>query len=181
MKTVVVNLFGGPGSGKSTTAAAVFAELKMRGRNVELVTEYVKKWAWRGIKPGVFDQVYFFGKQAHAESILYGKVEAIITDSPLLLAAYYEDHFQPDWQVVRPAVFQFLKKTGEAGVIRKNYWLTRKKAYNPAGRYQTEGEAREIDQEMDSWLVSNRVPFEDIAVDDRKRANLIASLVEADL
>ena len=36
MPTLVVNLFGGPGSGKSTGAAYVFARLKMLGYNAEL-------------------------------------------------------------------------------------------------------------------------------------------------
>jgi hypothetical protein len=40
--TVVVNLFGGPGTGKSTTASGVFYHLKRDNRNVELVQEYAK-------------------------------------------------------------------------------------------------------------------------------------------
>jgi len=177
MKTIVVNLFGGPGSGKSTTAAAVFAELKLRGRNVELVTEYVKKWAWMGQQIGPFDQVYLFGKQARAEAMLYGKVEVIVTDSPILLSAYYEDHFQPDWQIVKPAALRFLEKTAEHGVVRKNYWLRREKPYNPAGRYQTEDEAKAIDKEMRKWMAANGVECETIVVQDRDRAALIADLV----
>lgn len=40
--TIVVNLFGAPGAGKSTGAAHIFAELKMCGINTELVTEFAK-------------------------------------------------------------------------------------------------------------------------------------------
>ena len=36
----VINLYGGPGTGKSTTAAALFALIKREGYNVELVTEF---------------------------------------------------------------------------------------------------------------------------------------------
>ena len=39
---LVVNLTGAPGAGKSTGAAYVFSQLKMRGINCELVTEYAK-------------------------------------------------------------------------------------------------------------------------------------------
>jgi adenylate kinase family enzyme len=39
IKTKYINIFGGPGAGKSTTAAALFAEMKRRGMNVELATE----------------------------------------------------------------------------------------------------------------------------------------------
>ena len=39
-ETLVVNLYGAPGSGKSTGAAYIFAELKMLGINCELITEF---------------------------------------------------------------------------------------------------------------------------------------------
>ena len=41
--TLVVNLFGGPGTGKSTTMAHVFAELKWRGYDCEMSNEYAKE------------------------------------------------------------------------------------------------------------------------------------------
>ena len=37
-----INFLGGPSSGKSTTAAWLFAQLKDRQASIELVTEYVK-------------------------------------------------------------------------------------------------------------------------------------------
>ena len=40
--TKVINLFGGPGAGKSTTAAGLFYEMKVRDIKCELVTEYAK-------------------------------------------------------------------------------------------------------------------------------------------
>lgn len=47
MKTpIVINLFGGPGSGKSTGAAYIFSQLKMKGINCELITEYAKDKTW---------------------------------------------------------------------------------------------------------------------------------------
>lgn len=47
-KPLVINLFGAPGAGKSTGAAIVFAELKKRGVNAELVTEFAKDKTWEG-------------------------------------------------------------------------------------------------------------------------------------
>lgn len=40
--TLVVNLLGGPGCGKSTGAAYIFSQLKMRNIDAELVTEFAK-------------------------------------------------------------------------------------------------------------------------------------------
>jgi len=48
--TRVINLLGGPGVGKSTAAAKLFAKYKDEGKSVELVREYVKDWAWEGRK-----------------------------------------------------------------------------------------------------------------------------------
>ena len=52
-KIKVVELWGGPGSGKSTTAAGLFARLKVEEppaggpkRSVELVTEHAKEITW---------------------------------------------------------------------------------------------------------------------------------------
>lgn len=46
--TKVINLYGGPGTGKSSTAGMLFAHLKLRGVNCEYVQEYAKDAAWEG-------------------------------------------------------------------------------------------------------------------------------------
>ena len=38
----VINLFGGPGVGKSTAAATIFSKLKTLGFNVEIIHESAK-------------------------------------------------------------------------------------------------------------------------------------------
>jgi len=57
--TTVINLWGGPGTGKSTSAAHLFGMAKIAGVNAELVQEYVKSWAWEGRTIHSFDQLYF--------------------------------------------------------------------------------------------------------------------------
>ena len=39
-KTLIVNLFGAPGSGKSTGSAYIFSKLKMNNVDCELVIKY---------------------------------------------------------------------------------------------------------------------------------------------
>lgn len=48
---LLVNLTGGPGSGKSTTAAFIFAKLKMLGYNAELVGEEARELIYDGSIP----------------------------------------------------------------------------------------------------------------------------------
>ncbi len=39
-------MFGGPGTGKSTSAAGLFFKMKLAQMEVELVTEYAKDLVW---------------------------------------------------------------------------------------------------------------------------------------
>lgn len=86
-----INLFGRPGIGKSTVAAHIYHQMKIRGLKVELINEYVKSWAYMGRPIRSFDQVYVFGKQINAEDrlLFHSKLDYIIADSPILIQCCY--------------------------------------------------------------------------------------------
>lgn len=145
--TLLINLYGGPGPGKSTFAAALLSELKQRGVNAELVREYAKGWAWEGRKISPLDQFYVFGKQLRAEACLLGKVEVIVTDSPILLGCVYGDRYGAGdvADVLRQACEVYRARLADGGHEHEHYMLQRSKAYNPVGRNETEAQARELD------------------------------------
>jgi hypothetical protein len=147
MTTTVINLFGGSGVGKSTVAALLFARMKILGLHVELVREYVKLWAWSGRQVRKEDQIYLLGKQSAYESMLYGKVDYIVTDSPILLAGVYAEwHNGLDGQYVTLAANSFIeqaKATGE--VVVENYILERDGEFDMRGRWESEEQARGMD------------------------------------
>lgn len=174
--TTVINLLGGPGTGKSTTAAALFAEMKMRGLHVEHVQEYVKIWAWEGRPVDDFDQLYIFAKQARKERQLYGKVDFIVTDSPVFLSGFYEEKYAGN-TVVKQCLPEYLRALRANGVSHMNFVLDRKKPYDTRGRYQSEDEAREVDDEIQQWLRVNGYPFEVVRCDDRARAGVILDAI----
>jgi len=151
MNTKVINLFGGPGVGKSTIAALVFYHFKTQQKDIELVREYIKKWAWAGIKPSEYDQTYIFGKQAKAESDLYHKVEYIVTDSPLLLSPIYERYYKIP-EIVGSAASRFMDVCKGNGIEYYNFLLKRHKPYSTKGRYQNEEGARKVDIYIEEYL-----------------------------
>jgi nicotinamide riboside kinase len=168
MKTHVINFFAGPGTGKSTLAAAVFTNMKNKSVDVELVREYVKDWAWIERRPKANDQIYLLGKQAQAESRLYGKVKYIVTDSPILLAPIYEKHYF-NRDITKEAAFKFMQYAQQDGVVYHNFFLRRYKAFQQAGRFETEEQARALDQAIMNFLEENQVPFTivDLPFEDR--------------
>lgn len=89
--TWVINIFGGPGIGKSTVAAELFSEMKKKGYSCELVDEFAKGLVWDASKDDIANQVYCLGNQYHKINRLKDKVDYIITDSPILLNNVYAD------------------------------------------------------------------------------------------
>lgn len=139
MKTLIVNFYGGPGSGKSTMCARIFAELKDLGYNVEIAHEYAKEMTWRESLSVLKDQIYVFGKQQHKLWFLDNKVQIILTDSPLLFSLVYGA--DQTSQVFKEHVITEYHKRPTV-----NIFLNRVKPYNPSGRSQTEEAAIELDK-----------------------------------
>lgn len=175
--TKVINLYGGPGTGKSTLAARLFTEMKGSKLSCELVREYVKDWAWEGKQIGKFDQMYFLAKQFRRESILYNKVDYVITDSPFLMAGFYAEHYLNQTFVTEVAL-EMRKLAEEEGVVFCDFFLKRYKDYDTKGRYETENQAREIDNKMRSFLEGNNINIININSEDNKKdAEIIKHLI----
>lgn len=155
--TLVVNMVGGPGTGKSTTAAGVFFELKHAGVNCELIQEYAKDQVWGRTATTLGNQIYIFGKQYHRLWRLQGQVDVVITDAPIILSLYYGAHESES--------FQHLVYETFTAMDNYTFFLKREKAYNPSGRNQTESEAREIDYVLLDLLDEYDVPYQVINTD----------------
>lgn len=140
-----INLFGGPGVGKSTLAAALFAALKSEGVNIELVTERAKVRAWTGVPIAGWEQHTVFAEQLAAEAgpILAGA--SVVTDSPLWLQlAYAERDGYPACEEMAGVCRAFDKRHGP-GV---NFLLSRTVPYSRKGRYENVDAAADMDRRI---------------------------------
>jgi hypothetical protein len=143
----VINLYGGPGTGKSTVMAELFARLKWAGSNVEMASEFAKDLVWEKRFHTLNDQIYIFGKQNHRIQRLEDQVDYVITDSPLLLSLYYNKGRGNHFDSLVTEVYQSYRNI--------DIFLTREKNYSPLGRMQTEEEAIAIDGELLKILGDN--------------------------
>lgn len=150
--TIVVNLFAGPGAGKSTLSAYIFSELKFAGINCELAPEFAKDLVWEGRLNTLSNQIYVFGKQLHRIKRLMDQVDVIICDSPIILSAYYKPKELSE--TFDKLIFEEFDKFRNL-----NYFVTRIKPYNPKGRIQTEDEAKQVDYELTKFLDRNRILY----------------------
>lgn len=143
--TKLINLYGGPGIGKSTTAAKLFACLKDKGYKVELVTEYAKDLTYEGDVDRLSNQLLVSGEQIQRVQRLAGKVDIIINDSPILLGGIY---FNSDFkQHLTDILAYYPLKVNECNIL-----LKRTKPYAGYGRTQTYEAACGIDTNIKELL-----------------------------
>lgn len=134
-------------------AAALFADLKKRGFNAELVTEYAKDKVWEHNDTVFSNQVYILGKQSYRVSRVAGQVDVIITDSPILLSAIYN----PDPEIQNELEALTVKMFNQYNNL--NIVLKRTFPYQKEGRMHSEEESSEIYQKIIECLNQNGIGY----------------------
>lgn len=166
--TIIVNLFAGPGAGKSTGASYIYSRLKMLGIDAEYASEYAKDKVWEMNKEIFNCQFYIVGSQAYRIFRLFGKVDVIVTDSPVLVGLPYSQPY------LHEAIIGEFNRFKENNL---NYYLTRKKAFSPNGRRQSEEESKELDAKIKKLLTETQTPFTVIDSDEEGYQQVIADVV----
>jgi hypothetical protein len=149
--------------------------MKKHHMSVEYTYEFPKEVAWEGNVSQLKDQFFITANQHRNISRLYGKVEYIIVDSPIVLGCFYEQRYGEGY----PASFY-----GESGLSKFlwslfgqyeniNILLTRNNdTYDPNGRLQNLDEAQEIDMDIKNTLINNNIPFIEFNVDTNTSINI---------
>jgi hypothetical protein len=181
MDSKIINLFGGPGIGKSTQASGLFTEMKKHHMSVEYTYEFPKEVAWEGNVSQLRDQFFITANQHRNISRLYGKVDYIIVDSPIILGGIYEQRYGEGY----PASFYGM--SGLSNFIWKlfkqydniNILLTRNnESYDSNGRLQDLQEAIEIDNEIKETLLINNIPFVEFIVNTNTAVDIFKYITQ---
>ena len=152
-----INLWAGPGAGKSTVAEGISHHLKKKGYSVELVREWIKEWAYMKRVPKSFDQAYIFMNQLHSEDLLLQHgVETVVTDSPAMLSIVYAYRSAaPYW-----AELLRIAKLFDEQYPSINIFLSREGIdYKQNGRYEDFTQAVAMDKMMMQFLDNNGVGY----------------------
>jgi hypothetical protein len=100
--------------------------------------------------------------------MLYGKVDWIVTDSPVMMNLYYAQRYctLSLAEGVRSATLSFYRQGAEDGHKHIHILLKRNKPYLSEGRYQTEAEAKEIDDGIKRLLDDLKIPYMECPSDE---------------
>jgi len=149
--TKCLNLFAGPGSGKSSIGTGVFSLLKLHLISCEFTGEYAKTLAWEGRLNMKVNSLKIFAEQHHRQFILDNEVDVIVTDSPLLIASAFRKPFD---ELFHALVAREFKKYDNM-----NYFILREKPFIQKGRKESEEEAKQLDHDIFSLLEREQILF----------------------
>lgn len=159
-KTLIVNLFGGPGSGKTTCSWEIASELKKMGYITEYVPEYAKELVWDNaldlLDGSLINQKMILVEQQHRIERLLGKVDFIITDSPVLMnPVYLQDGLDSN------AVSEYKVEILDLFKSNANFcmFIERGGKFENTGRIHNLEQSKEIDIAIKNILEDNNIYF----------------------
>lgn len=159
----VVNFFGGPGVGKSTLAAELFAKMKKKNFNVELIHEAAKEFVWEEWSHIFGEQDYIFAHQHRLiRRLTRHNIDYAVVDSSILLSLFYMPDDFP--QSFRPFVRDVFDSYDNINILLdRNPDLP----YIQTGRNESEQQAIEIDEKVRQYFMDAGIPHHRITAGDR--------------
>jgi hypothetical protein len=151
-KITIINLYGGPGTGKSTISSEIFSILKKEGFNTELVREFAKDVVYEENHNQLNNQFYISAIQQKrmVDVIKYyqdrNEDAIIVTDSPIIMGIFYNSNDKNKY--LNKCIIQEFKKPNGYEVANINIFLNRVEEYNPYGRTHSEEEAKKLDKKI---------------------------------
>lgn len=164
----IVNLFGGPGIGKSSIASGITYKLKKKHITCDNPYEFPKSLAWDNNNEAIKDQLYVLANQHRGIVKSFGKVDYIVLDSPILLSLVYRSVYKgTEYPATLYDSYHFddlvLDIHNQYDSI--NILLDRGDGnHNEKERYQSLEESQELDKKIEETLLKNDIPYHTVKV-----------------
>lgn len=166
----IINLFGGPGIGKSSIASGLTYKLKKKHITCDNPYEFPKQLAWDENHLAIRDQLYVLANQHRGIVKSFDKVDYIILDSPILLSLVYRSVYSG---IEYPAtlygesfdkmVLDIHNQYDSLNVVLKRTLG----GYNDKERYQSLEESKQLDEAIENTLLKNDISYHLVEVGDK--------------
>jgi deoxyadenosine/deoxycytidine kinase len=150
----------GPGIGKSTFAAGLYAEMKQQNINVELVTEFAKDCVYeKQFELLKNDQLFLLAQQNRRLQRIEQSnenVQFVITDSPLLLGKIFanKNNYTRNFTSFQNLVVDLFESYDNINLVLDRSLIS----YQSEGRVESYSESLEIDKlilkELNFWKMN---------------------------
>ena len=175
--TKVINIIGGPGSGKSLIAAAIILHLHLHNKTVETIPDYAKSLVWQQNHEVLKNQSFIAQRHFEMLNLLDGQAQYLITECSLPQVLYYNENYADNICDIAKTRAQILEWYGQHDNV--NIFVERgDKKYVHTGRFQDEDQARDIDRGLHALLEREGLPFTTLPTQLEKINAFAASLLE---
>lgn len=171
----VINLFGAPGAGKSTTMLGLTYKMKMMGLSAENTPEFFKELIFEESSTAKFGgQLHILDNQNIRLARLKGKNDFTISDCPLPLIGFYteEDYIQGFHELTSNLFNQY---------DNLNYFILRKHEYESEKRIHDELQSDNIAIELPIYLQKHGVKVTYIESCENLVDKIIDDLIKRDI
>lgn len=177
----IINLFGGPGIGKSSIAAGLTYKLKKKHISCDNPYEFPKLLAWDNNGEAVKDQLYVLANQHRGITKSWGKVDYIILDSPILLSLIYRNYYGSEnsypqrlyGESFDAMVLDTFKQYDNINIVLER---SEEGQHNEKERYQTLDMSKELDSTIEQTLIRYNIPYHKIKVGDNTLNDILEYL-----
>jgi RecA/RadA recombinase len=153
-RALIVNFFGGPGSGKTTAAARAFVELKLRSIEAENLDEVATQMIRLGQLQALTVQPFLFGQALYRLMVTARSTDVCLMDSPLLLNPIYDGDQS---QHLEALVWEYHRRFRNL-----NFFVQRGtdvRDHRMDGRVHNLQESIRLDARIRAYLDDNLVPY----------------------
>ena len=175
---MVINLFGGPGCGKSSLASYIYSYLKSHHYSVGLLQEFATQLILNKNIEALKKQYWVITNQLYNQELLEESYNIVITDSPILLGEIYDiDENSVTKELLKVLMTEKFKEKENINIfIRRDL----KKEFSLDGRVHDLSESLKKDVEIENMLKSHSVIdlIEINITDEKQKEQLIKTIID---